>query len=140
MNRASYQREYRLRRGRAYADSENERVKNYQATLAGSFALKAGWLNSDAKARGVEGRVSGADLLDLWLRQNEIDLRACRCASCRTVTTSWHIDHVVRIRDGGAHSVENLQILCVDCHKQKTREEADVFRVQPGLFSEACGG
>lgn len=34
---------------------------------------------------------------------------------------SWEADHIVEIRDGGSNDLGNLQTLCLDCHKRKTR-------------------
>ena len=44
----------------------------------------------------------------------------------------YHVDHIIRLADGGGHCVENLQILDDNTHKQKTsientkRKEASV--------------
>lgn len=44
----------------------------------------------------------------------------------------YHVDHIIRLADGGGHCVENLQILDENTHKQKTsientkRKEASV--------------
>jgi hypothetical protein len=35
----------------------------------------------------------------------------------------WDADHVVELQDDGANTLENLQTLCVPCHKKKTQEE-----------------
>jgi len=46
----------------------------------------------------------------------------CRAAGITTATEE--IDHIVPVRDGGAAwSIENLQGLCVECHKRKTAKE-----------------
>ena len=34
---------------------------------------------------------------------------------------TWEADHVIEIRDGGEHTLENLQTLCIPCHKEKTK-------------------
>lgn len=34
---------------------------------------------------------------------------------------SWEADHIVELRDGGEHLLENLQTLCIPCHKAKTK-------------------
>lgn len=34
------------------------------------------------------------------------------------------VDHIIPLADGGKHSWDNMQLLCVDCHKAKTAEEA----------------
>ena len=38
---------------------------------------------------------------------------------------AWHADHRTAVFEGGGEcTVENMQVLCVACHKQKTRREA----------------
>lgn len=34
---------------------------------------------------------------------------------------TWEADHIHEIRDGGEHLLENLQTLCIPCHKKKTK-------------------
>lgn len=34
---------------------------------------------------------------------------------------TWEADHIVELRDGGEHLLENLQTLCIPCHKRKTK-------------------
>lgn len=122
-------------KGRAYADARNEQVKAYQGTFAGKMALRAGQLNTAAKRRGAQGRISSGDLISLWARQNGIDTSApVRCAGCGAVTPDWHVDHIIPIKDGGAHDLSNLQLLCVACHKAKTKKDRDVYTEQPSLF------
>lgn len=36
--------------------------------------------------------------------------------------TLWEADHIVEVSNGGETSLENIQTLCVPCHKQKTRQ------------------
>lgn len=35
-----------------------------------------------------------------------------------------NVDHIIPLVDGGKHSWNNMQLLCVDCHKRKTAKEA----------------
>jgi len=35
--------------------------------------------------------------------------------------TYWHADHIVELRHNGTHDLDNLQTLCLVCHKQKTK-------------------
>lgn len=36
----------------------------------------------------------------------------------------WHVDHIIPIFRGGAGvGIENIQVLCVKCHKKKTIRE-----------------
>lgn len=49
-----------------------------------------------------------------------------QCASCGASPDDvcMEVDHRKPIWDGGMNALENLQVLCVDCHKEKTRQEA----------------
>ena len=37
-------------------------------------------------------------------------------------STLWHMDHIVEHAEGGTLEPENLQTLCVACHKKKTKK------------------
>ncbi len=59
--------------------------------------------------------------------RNETYYRAWgRCNQCRKPITMGEMecDHIVPIARGGSDSMENLQALCVTCHKAKTKREA----------------
>ena len=47
------------------------------------------------------------------------------CNHCGIVTypENLEVDHIQPIYQGGADSNENLQVLCVDCHKDKSADE-----------------
>lgn len=40
------------------------------------------------------------------------------------VRSGWDADHIVPLAEGGAHELANLQTLCLEHHKAKTREQA----------------
>lgn len=48
-----------------------------------------------------------------------------KCNTCRTglVERDFQIDHKIPISRGGKNSVENLQPLCLNCHKRKSASE-----------------
>ena len=58
----------------------------------------------------------------------------------------WHADHVLAVRDGGGEcTVENMQVLCVACHLDKTRREGRERRARSaggggGAFGFGSGG
>lgn len=55
------------------------------------------------------------------------------CAECQKaerVRAAQEVDHVVPLFKGGMDEWENLQGLCIDCHKAKT--EKDMGRVAKG--------
>ena len=48
-----------------------------------------------------------------------------KCKACGRFLeeNSMDVDHVVRKKDGGGDDIENKQLLCVACHRQKTADE-----------------
>lgn len=40
--------------------------------------------------------------------------------------SNLNVEHVVALSDGGSNALNNLQLLCVDCHKKKTAGERRV--------------
>ena len=45
----------------------------------------------------------------------------------------WHADHKVAVADGGGEcTVDNMQVLCVACHLEKTRRESRERRTRRG--------
>jgi 5-methylcytosine-specific restriction endonuclease McrA len=48
---------------------------------------------------------------------------ACNQCGLFPIPPTFQLDHVIRLADGGADAVENLQALCVECHARKTRAE-----------------
>lgn len=65
---------------------------------------------------GVYVGRSGAIRSALWDRDQG------RCAECGAVTWSWDADHIIPVVQGGGGCwLDNLQTLCVPCHKRKTK-------------------
>jgi len=68
-----------------------------------------------------------------------------KCACCGRMSRKWEHDHIVPLKDGGSHALDNIQTLCVPCHKAKTareaiarasrRGQADGIQVAPVEFS-----
>ena len=50
------------------------------------------------------------------------------CRACGKLTTRGEADHVVPLHLGGQESDYNRQWLCVECHNNKTKEEAYAWR------------
>lgn len=48
---------------------------------------------------------------------------ACKQCGKFPIPPTFQLDHIVRLADGGADDVDNLQALCVECHAMKTRSE-----------------
>lgn len=42
------------------------------------------------------------------------------CVKCRS-GGPFEVDHIIRYRDGGPNTMENLRTLCVPCHRDRSR-------------------
>jgi hypothetical protein len=54
----------------------------------------------------------------VWLEQG------CKCKSCNKeiMLTEAEADHIDEHKEGGQTTQDNCQILCNDCHKEKTKQ------------------
>jgi hypothetical protein len=100
------------------ADIDNKRVREYQQTPDGKAARKAGIINSTAKKRHQQGKVNKDDILILW--------KNYKCAECGEGNSPIEIDHIIPAMHGGHNVGANLQLLCIDCHKDKTKTELHI--------------
>lgn len=50
------------------------------------------------------------------------------------------VDHILPLWSGGSNANDNLEALCVDCHKQKTKAEAKARAKAKRLAGETCIG
>lgn len=48
-----------------------------------------------------------------------------KCADCprKLMPGMYHADHRIPLADGGADDDSNIKLICLDCHKAKTRGE-----------------
>ena len=51
--------------------------------------------------------------------------KCCQMCHDALKMTHFHIDHIQALADGGRNHIDNLQILCQECHFTKTKEEAE---------------
>jgi len=48
------------------------------------------------------------------------------CVLCKArgvISEATELDHIIPLFKGGTNDIENLQALCADCHKDKTRAD-----------------
>lgn len=76
---------------------------------------------ADTKERDRKYREAA---LKLWAWEAPTG-RVARCNRCGGVrlVADIHVDHIIPLADGGLDVPSNWQLLCVDCHKTKTKRE-----------------
>ncbi|MCA0393960.1 MAG: HNH endonuclease [Proteobacteria bacterium] len=74
-----------------------------------------------------EKRINGRRLqkrrLAVWSRDPH-------CAQCRELTSypsGFHLDHIVALGNGGQDTDENSQVMCIPCHRKKSKEDLQLF-------------
>lgn len=73
--------------------------------------------------RQLVGRIRDRKRHELWLESGG------KCQSCERAVFGKgeiHLDHIVPLSQGGTDDDDNLQILCVPCHEEKTKAELTV--------------
>lgn len=65
-------------------------------------------------------------------RTQLLELRPWRCNNCYRWMHAQYLemDHIVEVADGGCNCLINLQLLCHECHEEKT---ADARLAREGL-------
>jgi hypothetical protein len=70
------------------------------------------------------------------LRAQAFRMYGKTCNYCGDV--GLEVDHVIELAAGGENSIENLQVLCKNCHKIKTSKfNSSRFKGTRGVFSGA---
>lgn len=73
-------------------------------------------------------RISGRRLQAIRAAQFSENPLCERCAERGLVTLGTQSDHFVALINGGADTMANRQLLCDDCHREKTREDMAIAR------------
>ena len=76
----------------------------YLAGPRGKAARAARFANAQAKRRGLSGKITVQQVVELFESQSV-------CQQCG-VSANLTLDHVVALANGGANTIENCQVLC----------------------------
>ena len=110
-----------------YRRDNRERRKEYNRTYV---AARPGFLAAKERNRQQKKRASGGRItttIGVLLLSEQGGL----CAGCfgDLSQTGFHLDHVMPLALGGAHSDSNIQLLCPHCNlKKHAKHPADFFK------------
>lgn len=79
-------------------------------------------------ARRALGTISTKQISDMFEKQRGL------CMACRRKLNaqSFHLDHVVAIKNGGTNDAKNLQLLCQSCNLRKAAKSMEQFMKELG--------
>lgn len=75
----------------------------------------------DTKAGSTE-RIRGGRWMKI--RERTLTAGAYTCVDCGRVHASNEVDHDTPLEQGGSNDQSNLVVRCTDCHRAKTKREA----------------
>jgi 5-methylcytosine-specific restriction endonuclease McrA len=135
-------REKRLSRIRDSA-KENQRKKKWrtehrelQRSLISAWHAK----NPDAwriyaQNRRARQRLLGGGLSKgLLAKLLKLQRGRCACCGCDLSKITPHLDHVVALKNGGAHDDSNIQVLCQSCNNEKHIKDPIIFMQSRGFL------
>lgn len=96
------------------------RMARERTGRTGGPMAHTGWTPS----RTLTGRARQAARRRIWRRDNG----TCRYCGHPADPTTWALDHIVSIRNGGIDHDHNLCVACEQCHTTKTRAEQQAGR------------
>lgn len=82
--------------------------------------------NRRARCKGAEGQLTKAEWGAIVVRYDG------RCLSCG-FSGDVHIDHIIPLSAGGAHTKENVQPLCPSCNNSKRTKTIDYRAIISGV-------
>jgi hypothetical protein len=111
-----------------------------QTPIERRFVRLAGAINAKAARLGLDGRVTAADLGQIFLRS------AWECSYCYIGIDTLHcsFDHVVPFDGGGLNDPANMVACCMTCQRSKGVKSVREYMqarlvVQTGVDCEVCG-
>lgn len=103
--------------------------RDIQATKARGFISKRSFIRLGDGAEILSGKDWHSRVMDVFIR----DEHACRgCGKDMDWGYEWmDVHHIVKRGDGGSDNLENLILLCRDCHNKQHPEKQVQWSARP---------
>lgn len=135
----------RVKRAAIYAQNkEKEKAKVNEYRLANPEKVKAtliAWRASNPHIARIHHqnrrarKIASGGSLSPRIAEKLLKLQCGKCACCgERVSKDYHLDHIIPLAIGGAHSDENIQILCKRCNLQKHAKHPIDFMQSRGFL------
>ena len=137
MNRNSYYKhvEKRKEAAKEYRENNKEKYKKYfsqhhqDKKEDETYIMKRKLRKHEHRQKQfntADGTITVEELKNLKLRQND------QCGYCGTILsqlpeTNVHLDHIVPLSLGGAHTISNVVFACSACNLSKNNTHPDIF-------------
>lgn len=116
---------------KAWREANSQRLKENTKKWKrdNHFKVLAYNRNRRALARGAAGSHTAEDILRIHKMQKG------RCGHCRILLRgSYHVDHIVPLKNGGSNYPDNLQILCPGCNMSKGAKDPIQWKQEGGML------
>lgn len=115
---------------RRAANPELERQRCREWFAANPEKRAAYEQNRRAKKRAQGGRISS----DIKPKLYALQRGQCACCRAKFEASDLHLDHIMPLSKGGAHSDENMQLLCQPCNQSKYAKHPVDFMQEKGFL------
>jgi hypothetical protein len=118
-NNEEYRKRTKARMGVAYAKDPQKFINRSHANyLESPENARAHAANARARTLGISAGIKGNDILFVLKSQ---DYKCKYCA--KSLYKEYATDHALALCRGGPNIVENIQCLCIRCHRNKTAQD-----------------
>lgn len=133
--RAKYLEETRLKRQKQTAEYYKKNKEKLKANAREWRILnpeKARLLS--AQKRAVKRKAIGKLSKDIAEKLMRLQKGLCVCCRVSLAETEYHIDHIIPLSKGGAHTDTNVQLLCQSCNCSKQAKDPIEFMQSRGYL------
>ena len=95
--------------------------------------VRADKQNRRSREMNAEGSHTAHDILNIYSRQHG-KCNACTCRLKKSGKHTYHIDHIIALKNGGSNWPDNLQLLCPPCNMTKSAKDDLQWANEHGLL------